>query len=300
MAELDISKFPPESIELSEKWICLACVLDVFTRHMRLPPKTAHAEVGRYTPSLEELKAETPLRPYFIPQDRKSPCPYCGSAVKWHARLSVLRIESGKAADAARRELVKSFPKTGAKFVVLEEKATQQDAFFGWLEKISEDLDLDDPRWLRDVALHYLSRKEPKTDWNEVFEGLHDIRRSRRLESGWEVDRACLYLEPMLFDELLAVHYLVSRSHKAGGLTLERRYTLPELFARLRGSGYLKSAGITTGSPSDALEQLLAHLGGGEASLRYYYIVDRREYLDRVKAIKELKPPKPKKSVLAR
>ena len=32
----------------------------------------------------------------------------------------------------------------------------------------------------------------------------------------------------MLFDELLLVQYLVSRSQLAGGLTLERRYTLPE------------------------------------------------------------------------
>ena len=49
------------------------------------------------------------------------------------------------------------------------------------------------------------------------------------LERGWEVDKGRLFLAPPLFDELLLVHYLVSRSQKAGGLTLEGRYTLRDL-----------------------------------------------------------------------
>ena len=94
----------------------------------------------------------------------------------------------------------------------------------------------------------------------------------------------------MLFDELLLVQYLVSRSQLAGGLTLERRYTLPELWHRLRHSGYLRSIGVQASNPSDALELMLAHLSGGEASARYYYIVDRRELLQRVKALQTEKP----------
>ena len=94
----------------------------------------------------------------------------------------------------------------------------------------------------------------------------------------------------MLFDELLLVQYLVSRSQLAGGLTLERRYTLPELWHRLRHSGYLRSIGVQANNPSDALEQMLAHLSGGEASARYYYIVDRREHLQKVKALQTEKP----------
>ena len=94
----------------------------------------------------------------------------------------------------------------------------------------------------------------------------------------------------MLFDELLLVQYLVSRSQLAGGLTLERRYTLPELWHRLRHSGYLRSIGVQANNPSDALEQMLAHLSGGEASARYYYIVDRRELLESVKTLETEKP----------
>jgi len=296
---LDLSSLPPEAVTTIEKWICLACVLDVFTRLMGLAPKTAHLEIKRYTPPIAELSASTLTRPYFLKSSPKDPCPYCNSAAKWHARMVVYRIEGGKAADPARRELVKSLPTAHGEFLVIEEKATRQAAFFEWLEKIGAGLDLEDPRWLRDISVHYLGRKEPKVDWNAQFEGVHGIRRSRRLETGWEVDAGRLYLAPMLFDELILVHYLVSRSHKAGGLTLEGRYTLPELFTRLRSSGFLQFMEVSAGNPADALEQLVEKLSGGEASIKFYYVVDRRDFLDKLKALRLEKVPRPRKSAAA-
>lgn len=291
---LDVSGFPSESILVMDKRLCLACVLDIFTRHLGLAARTAYVEVRKYTPSLQDLYAPVASRPWFAdPADQKV-CPYCGSPAKWHTTLTVYRIESGKATDALRRELIKSLPQANSQFAVLEEKATQQEAFFEWLEKISVGLDLDDPAWLREVSLHYLGRREPKTDWLEQAGAVRDIRRSRRLESGWEIDDGRLFLAPFLFDELLLVQYLVSRSHRAGGLTLEGRYTLPELFARLRNSGYLRSAGVTGQNPSDALEQLVAYLGGGEAGLKFYHVLDRRDFLAQVKCLHLVKPPKPK------
>ena len=291
---LDLSPFPPESITVVEKWLCLACVLDVFTRHLHLAPRTAHLEVKRYTPSIPELYAPTPVRPWFANQPVQTFCPYCGSASKWHTRLLSYRIESGKATDGLRRELVKSLPLSDSQFAVLEEKATQQSAFFEWLEKISTGLNLESPVWLRDVSRHYLSRKEPKTDWKAQFEQIHSIRRSRRLENGWEVDGDRLFLSPNLFDELLLVQYLVSRSHKAGGLTLEGRYTLQELFGRLRRGGYLRAVDISAQNPADALEQLVTYLSGGESAIKFYHIVDRRDFLEKVKGLKLVTPPKPK------
>jgi hypothetical protein len=294
---VDLSAFPPESVMSSERSLCVACVWQIFTRAMSLAPKTALSEMKRYTPTLEELISEEAVRPFFVAPEKavqeKQPCPYCAAPAKWHARIETHRIESGKATDVLRRSLVKSLPKSDDQFVVLEQKATQQHAFFEWLEKISVNLDLEDPAWLRDVSLHYLSRKEPKVNWPAEFAGVHSIRRSRRLEPGqaaWEVEDGRLFLAPMLFDELLLVQYLVSRSQLAGGLTLERRYTLPELWRRLRHSGYLRFVGVEAGNPSDALEQMLAHLSGGEASARYYYIVDRRELLQRVKALQTERP----------
>jgi hypothetical protein len=295
--QVDLSAFPVESVISSERWLCVACVWQIFTKAMSLTPKTALAEIKSYTPSFEELTSAEPVRPFFAAQAQdKAPCPYCGSPAKWHARIATHRIESGKATDTLRRTLVKSLPKSDDQFVVLEQKATQQHAFFEWLEKIGGNLDLEDPVWLRDVSLHYLGRKEPKVNWNAEFAGVHSIRRSRRLGPEeeamptWQVERGRLFLAPMLFDELLLVQYLVSRSQLAGGLTLERRYTLPELWRRLRHSGYLRSIGVQANNPSDALEQMLAHLSGGEASARYYYIVDRREHLQKVKALQTEKP----------
>jgi hypothetical protein len=302
---VDLSAFPPESVISSERSLCAACVWQIFTRAMSLTPKTALSEMKRYTPTLEELTGEEAVRPFFVTPEKlgqeKQPCPYCGSPAKWHARIETHRIESGQATDVLRRSLVKSLPKSDDQFVVLERKATREHAFFEWLEKISVNLDLDDPAWLRDVSLHYLGRKEPKVNWPAEFAGVHSIRRSRRLgpdqetpvktsTQSWEIEYGRIFLAPMLFDELLLVQYLVSRSQLAGGLTLERRYTLPELWHRLRHSGYLSFIGVQANNPNDALEQMLAHLSGGEASARYYYIVDRRELLQRVKALQTEKP----------
>jgi hypothetical protein len=77
-------------------------------------------------------------------------------------------------------------------------------------------------------------------------------------------------------------------------LTLEGRYTLTELFIRLRKSGYLRASGIKAQSPAEALEQLVTHLGGGEAGLKFYHVLDRRDFLARVKNLKLVRPPKPK------
>lgn len=290
---LDLQSLPAELVTHDHRDVCLACVLDVMTRHLGLSPSRAQLEIKRYTPSLSELRAASPSRPFFI-KDADT-CPYCGAAAKWHARIGVIRIESTKATDTQRRAVLKSLREPD--FAVVEEKATQQDAFFQWVERIGASLDLDDPRWLIDVSLHYMARKEPKTDWNAVFKEVQSIRRSRRLQEGWELDQGRLFLAPFLFDELLFVQYVMSRAHRAGGLTFEGRYTLPELFARLRNSGYLRSRDVLTPNPSDAFEQLLLELGGGEMSQRFYYVVDRRDLLERIKALKDLRIPRAKSAV---
>ena len=286
---LDLSSFTSELVTRVDRHVCLACVLHLMTRHLGLSAKTAQAEVKRYAPSLEELRSRLVSRPFFVRENDGDPCPYCGSAAKWHARLTIHRIESGKATDIQRRALLKSLQKN--QFAIVEERATQQGAFFEWMEKTSAGVNLEGPRWIAEVSRSYLARKEPKTRWDAEFAQVRSIRRSRLLENGWELEHGRLFLAPLLFDELLFVQYLASRAHHAGGLTLEGRYTLPELMTRLRNSGYLRAAGITTRNPSDAFEQLLTHLGGGDHSLRFYHVVDRRDLLERVQALKDLRVP---------
>jgi hypothetical protein len=281
--EPDFSVFAAESITETQRKLCLACVMDVFTRLLKLAPRTAYSEIRNYNPSVDELTAPS-VRPYFESQER---CPYCDSPSKWHATLQIHRIEGGKPTDLARRKLVATIGDS-EKFVILEQKATQKEAFFEWLDHASADLNFEDDRWLRDISLHYLARKEPKTDWPGLFQNIHDIRRSRRIEEGWETGGWCLYLNPMLFDELLVVQYLVSRSQKAGGLTLEGRYTFAEILARLRRGGYLRHAGATGEDAGDLFDHLVSRLGGGESPVRFYYVVDRREFLQRARSVQSL------------
>lgn len=293
--EPDFSVFANESLTESHRNICLACVTEIFTRVLGLAQRTAYNEIRKYTPSLAELTA-APVRPYFHPADR---CPYCNSPAKWHAPLGIYRIEGGKATDIPRRKLATSIADSD-KFAILEQKATQKEAFFSWLDHVRTELSFETNEWLRDLALHHLARKDPKTGWPEIFRNIRAIRRSRRIEEGWEIEEDRIFLAPMLFDELLLVQYLISRSQKAGGLTLEGRYTFGEMIARLRRSGYLRHIGAEGENASELFDQLLEKLGGGEASVRFYYFVDRREFLERAKSAQALSRWRPSQPATAK
>jgi hypothetical protein len=289
-AELDLSAFPSETLAQNTVGLCLACALNVLTRHLGLTPERARGEIRRYSPTLEELTNPSPSRPYLEWPAKE--CPYCGAVPKWHAPLKIVKIEGGKSTDAARRALVKKIGDT-ANFSIIEEKSTERDALYGWLAKTGAGLDLDSPWWLLEATRHWLGRRLPNEDWAEILARVRIVRRSRRIEEGFEKDGLRLFLAPPLFDEVLLIQYLLSRSHKAGGLTFEGRLTLHDLFHRLRRGGYLNRMGITTGNPGDALEQLVEILGG-EGRVKFYYIVDRREFLARLGALKEARIPREK------
>jgi hypothetical protein len=289
-AELDLRVFPPESILLSTIGLCLACALDVLTRHLGLSSDRAMAEIRKYSPTLEELSAASPSRPYIAwPAEE---CPSCGAPTKWHAPLRIVKIEGGKATDVARRALVKKLSPS-ANFTIIEEKSTEREALYSWLSNIGADLDLDSTGWLLEAARHWLGRKLLREDWSEVFKQIRFVRRSRRLtDEEFEVDGAGLYLAPLLFDEILLIQYLLSRSHKAGGLTFEGRVTLQDLYHRLRGGGYLRRVGITAGNAADALEKLL-EMQGGDERVKFHYIIDRRALLTRLASLKGSRVPRP-------
>ncbi|MGB8510960.1 MAG: hypothetical protein WCD76_21495 [Pyrinomonadaceae bacterium] len=284
--ELDLSAFPPGSVTRYSTLLCLACIFDLFTKQLGLAPRTASSEIKRYAPTVEELTAREPARPFFRSDEKHPRCPYCDSAKLRHARLDTYRIEGGKATDAARRSLVKSLPKTGEGFGFSEVKSNARAVFFNWLDALGRELDLeDDRRWMHEATRLFLERREPKTGWAEVFENLRQVRPSQRLADGWERDGARLFLAPPLYNDVLLVQYLVSRSHRHGGRTFEGRLTLPELVRRMRHSGHLKAQGITEHDRFDVLEQLVEHLAGGDSAVKLHYIIDRRDLLDKVKTV---------------
>ncbi|HEV2882124.1 MAG TPA: hypothetical protein VGX24_12660 [Pyrinomonadaceae bacterium] len=283
--DLDFSNFPPATVNAYTRLVCLACIFDLFTKQLGLAPRTAYSEIKRHAPTAEELTASVPARPYFDSDERHPRCPYCNAAKRWHARLDTFRIEGGKATDAPRRALVKSLPKAEEQFTMLEARSTKRDIFFAWLDALGRELDFTDDAWLITVTRHMLERKEPKTDWAAIFERVRAVRRSQRLSEGWEQEGARLYLSPPLYADALLIQYLVSRSQAHGGITFEGRLTLVELVRRLRYSGQLEAQGITERDQFEVLEQLIENLTGGAATAKLYFLIDRRDFLDKVKTV---------------
>ncbi|HVS80908.1 MAG TPA: hypothetical protein VHE60_04175 [Pyrinomonadaceae bacterium] len=269
--ELDLSEFPSGTVTEYTTLVCLACIFDIFTKQLGLAPRTAFSEIKRHTPTVAELTSRGAMRPYFDSDEKHPHCPYCGSAKRWLARFDTYCIEGGKTTDAARRKLQKKLPKAEDQFVVQEKKSDSGAVFFDWLDTLGRSLDLNDETWLIDASRMYLERREPKTNWDEVFDELRAVRRSSRLDEGWERDGARLFLAPNLYSEALLIQYLVSRSHAHGGLTLEGRLTLMELTRRLRYSGYLEQLGISERDPGEVFEKLINHLAATHewSSVRY-------------------------------
>ncbi|MBC7929825.1 MAG: hypothetical protein H7Z38_04580 [Rubrivivax sp.] len=287
---LDFDNFPAGNVTRRDVTLCLACIFRLFTKQLGLAPRTAHNEIRRYAPTVAELTAREPERPFFKPSDEKNPhCPYCDAPKRWHARVAVHRVEGGKATDAARRALVKKLTTKDEQFHIHEEKKTTRQIFFEWLERLGQELNFEDDRaWMLAATRAYLQRLEPKMDWREVFGGVRAVRRSQRLAEGWELDGARLFLAPTIYNDVLLVQYLVSRSHRHGGRTFEGRLTLLDLVRGMRYGGHLQAHGITDRDQFDVLEKLVEQLtGGGDAPAKLHFIIDRRELLDKVKDVYE-------------
>jgi hypothetical protein len=283
--EIDLGGFPPGALSTHTRLVCLACIFDLFTEQLGLAPRTAYSEIKRYAPTANELTAQEAARPYFDSEEKRPRCPYCDAAKKWHARLTLHRIEGSKLTDAPRRALVKSLPKSDEQFQISDAKSTRRAVFFEWLEAAGRALDFSDDAWLITATRALLERLEPKTDWAETFEGVRAVRRSQRLAQGWERDGSRLFLSPALYGDALLTQYFLSRSHAHGGVTLEGRLTLNELVRRLRYTGYLEARGVTGQDQFEVLEKLIDTLAGGDEPVKLHYILDRRDFLEQVKTV---------------
>ena len=283
--EFDLSEFPQGSVTEYSTLVCLACTFDIFTSQLGLAPRTAYSEIRKYSPTIAELTGPKAAPPFFDSEEKNPHCPYCNAAKRWHARFDTFRIEGGKATDTARRKLIKTLPLKDNLFQVIEAKTDKRAVFFDWLDTLGHNCDIEDNAWLIDTTRAHLSRLEPKTDGTELFNGVRTVRRSQRLQQGWEKDGTRLFLSPVIYSEVLIVQYLVSRSHVHGGRTLEGRLTLPDLVRRLRYGGYLDSKEISRGDQFEVLDQLIEAIAGGSGNIKVYYIVDRRSFLEKVKSV---------------
>ncbi|HZJ43130.1 MAG TPA: hypothetical protein VFD63_05125 [Pyrinomonadaceae bacterium] len=152
------------------------------------------------------------------------------------------------------------------------------------MDTLRISVDLADSQWLLETTRALLARQEPKTNWEEIFEGVRTIRPSARIAEGWQRDGTRLFLAPGIYNEVLLVQYLLSRSHEHGGRTLEGRLTLMELIKRFRRSGYFEKHQIAVTDQFEVLEKLIDEVAGS-GNLKLYYVVDRREFMEKVKAV---------------
>ena len=258
--QLDFKDFPRGTVTEFTTLVCLACIFDIFTRQLRLAPRTAFSEIKRHTPTIEELTSRNAVRPYFDSEEKHPHCPYCGSGKRWQARFDTYCVEGRKSTDLPRRALVKKLPLAGDQFVLVDKKSDSRAVFFEWLDTLRVNLDLNDQSWLLDATRSYLERRDPKTDWEKIFAEVRAVRRSIRVKDGWEQDGVRLFLAPGIYAEALLIQYLVSRARGAGGMTLEGRLTLMELVRRLRYFGYLDSLGISERDLGEVFEKTIDHL----------------------------------------
>jgi hypothetical protein len=282
--ELDFSGFPPGTVTEYTTLVCLACIFDIFTKQIGLAPRSAYSEIKRYVPNIAELTSPKAVRPFFDSEEKHPRCPYCNAAKRWHARIDTHSIEGGKTTDVPRRALQKTIQKKSDQFALIELKSDRRTAFFDWLDTQRISLDLSEDSWLLEATRAFLERREPKTNWAEAFAELRAVRPSARLSEGWERDGTRLFLAPNLYNESLLVQYLISRSHEHGGRTLQGRLTLLELIRRMRKGGYLEAHGIATIDQFEILEKLIDELSGS-GKLTLYYLVDRRDFLEKVKSV---------------
>jgi hypothetical protein len=259
-SEINLGDFPPGTVTEYTTLVCLACIFDIFTKQLALAPRTAFSEIKRHTPTIEELTSRNAVRPYFDSEEKHPHCPYCQSGKRWLARFDTYCIEGRKTTDAPRRALIKKLPQAGDQFLFVDKKSDSRAVLFEWLDTLRVNLDLNDETWLREATRSYLERRDPKTNWEEIFADVRTVRRSSRIAEGWERDGARLFLAPSIYGEALLIQYLVSRSHAHGGLTLEGRLTLMDLIRRLRYFGYLDQIGISEREPGEVFEKVIEHL----------------------------------------
>ena len=291
--ELDFNDFPSGTVTEFTTLVCLACIFDIFTRQLRLAPRTAFSEIKRHTPTIEELTSRNAMRPYFDSEEKHPHCPYCGSGKRWHARFDTYCIEGRKSTDLPRRALVKKLPQAGDQFLFVDKKSDSRAVFFEWLDTLRVNLDLNDQSWLLDATRGYLERRDPKTNWETTFAEVRAVRRSMRLKDGWEQDGARLFLAPDIYAEAVLIQYLISRSHAHGGLTFEGRLTLMDLIRRLRYFGYLDALGISERELGEVFEKIIDHLA---ATQDWSHRVSTASSTKRAKAAKKAAKESARKS----
>ena len=288
-AEVNFDSIPSSAVSRTDLKICLKCAFDVFTKQLKLTPRTAYSELKKHTPEEVDITGAATSRPHFFDEPGIDHCPYCNGAKRWFAEFHSIRIDANPSFEKDRKKLWAALKKKSDRFALWSPERTKMQIFSEWLERLNRSLNFEDDRWLLDAAVSHIKRAAPPNDWDHILaNGVARVQLSRQIEDNWRYENAWLYVSPALYGDVILVQHLLSRSHTHGGRSFEGRLTFQELIRRLRRIGYFAANEINTEDPSEAFEQAVSKLvDSGPAAV--YYAVDRKDYLAKLKSVYEKK-----------
>ncbi|HKY05874.1 MAG TPA: hypothetical protein VJQ56_13345 [Blastocatellia bacterium] len=289
---ISFDSIPASALSVSTLHICLKCAFDLFTKQLKLAPRTAYFELKKHVPEESDFTGASTVRPHFLLEEGQTHCPYCNASKRWFAAFRAVRVDAHPSFEKERKKLWGALKKEKEGFTLWHPDKTPMQIFSEWLERLNRSLDFENDSWLIGAAIEYIKRASPSARWPEIVaSGIRRVQLSRQVEGEWNYENGWLYVPPVLYGDALMVQHLISRSHQHGGRTFEGRLTLAELVGRLRRMGYFEAKGIDSRDPYEAFEQAIASIteSGPQA---IHYAVDRTDYLAKLKAVYEKKRDK--------
>lgn len=290
--EVSFDVLPGSAVSRTTLKICLKCAFDVFTKQLKLAPRTAYSELKKHTPEEADFTGAATSRPHFFAEPGVDHCPYCNGTRRWFAEFHAIRIDASASFEKERKKLWAALKKQPERFSLWSPERTQMQIFSEWLERLNRTLNFENDDWLIDAAISHIKRSAPSNEWDTVLsKGVRRVQLSRQVEDSWHYEDGWLYVSPGLYGDVIMVQHLLSRSHRHGGRTFEGRLTFQELIRRLRRIGYFEAKAIDTDDAYETFEQAVSRLvDSGPTAV--YYAVDRKDYLEKLKSIYEKKRDK--------
>ena len=295
--DINFDSLPRSALTVTNLNICLKCAFDFFTEELGLVVRTAYSELKKHIPEESDFTGAATARPHFFEENGVTRCPYCKGAKLWFARFRATRIEASPSFEKERKRLWTALKKNSEWFAIWHSDLTGMQIFSEWLKQLNRKLDFEDDRWMIEVALEYVKRFAPSSDFEKAIEP--GVRRaqartksaSRHVEGPWNYDKGVLYLSTEAYGDILLIQHLLSRSHQRGARTFKGKLTMHALMSRLQRMGYFEATGIEPAPPYELFEHSVAAIvaKGPDA---VYYAVDRSDYLKRLKTIYEKKREK--------
>jgi hypothetical protein len=291
-AEISFDSIPRSAVSNTTLKICLKCAFDVFTKQLKLTPRTAYSELKKHVPEEVDITGAATSRPHFFEKPGVDHCPYCNGSKRWFAEFHAIRIDAHSSFEKVRKKLWAALKKQPDRYALWSLERTQMQIFSEWIERLNRSLSFDDDHWLLENAISHIKRSAPSNDWDTILSsGVRRVQLSRQVEDAWRYEDGWLYVSPGLYGDVIMVQHLNSRSHQHGGRTFEGRLTFQELIRRLRRIGYFEAKGIDPNDPYEEFENAIGKLvDSGPGAV--YYAVDRKDYLDKLKSVYEKKRKK--------